>query len=101
VKFIYSVTVGIDKEVEQEWLLWMTQLYFKKVMGLDVFSEYKLYKILTHEDENSVSYNIQYHCDSIEKIVYYLNNEGKILVEEHRAKFKDRHVVFNTLLQEM
>jgi hypothetical protein len=69
-------------------------------MDTGAFLEYKIYKVLTHEDTNSVSYSIQYFSDSIEKIVLFLNNDGKSLVEELRDKYKDRHVVFNTLLQE-
>ena len=97
---LYNVTVGVDKEIESEWLAWMKQYYLPKAMQTNAFLEYRIYKVLTHEDENSVSYSIQYFSDAIEKIVAYLNNEGKALVEEHRSRFKDRHVVFNTLLQE-
>lgn len=97
---LYNVTVGIDKEIEAEWLVWVKEYYLPKVMETNAFVEYKIYKVLTHEDESSVSYSIQYFSDAIEKIVHYLNNEGKNLVEEHRARFKDHHVVFNTLLQE-
>ncbi|MBS1486230.1 MAG: DUF4286 family protein [Bacteroidetes bacterium] len=99
--FLYSITVGIDKDLETEWLAWMKEIHFQKVMTLGYFENYKIYKVLTHEDETTVSYNIQYFSDSIERVVYYLNNEGKTLMEEHRAQFKDRHVVFNTLLQEV
>ncbi len=97
---LYNVTVGVDKEIEAEWLLWMKQSYLPAVLQTGAFTEYKIYRVLTHEDERSVSYSIQYFTDSIEKVVHYLDNEGKILVEEHRSRFKDRHVVFNTLLQE-
>ncbi len=97
---LYNVTVGIDKEIEAEWLAWVKEYYLPKAMETHAFVEYKIYKVLTHEDESSVSYSIQYFSDAIEKIVHYLNNEGKNLVEEHRARFRDRHVVFNTLLQE-
>lgn len=97
---LYNVTVGIDKEIEVEWLTWVKQYYLPAVMQTQAFQEFKIYKVLTHEDEGSVSYSIQYFSDSIEKIVHFLNNEGKRLVEEHRTRFKDRHVVFNTLLQE-
>jgi hypothetical protein len=97
---LYNVTIGVDKEIESEWLAWIKEYYLPKVMQTSAFSGYKIYKVLTHEDESSVSYTIQYFSDAIEKIVYYLNNEGKELVEEHRNRFKDRHVVFNTLLQE-
>jgi len=97
---LYNVTVGIDKEIEFEWLAWMKQYYLPAAMQTGAFVEYKIYKVLTHEDEDSVSYSIQYFSDAIEKVVDYLNSDGKILVEEHRSRFKDRHVVFNTLLQE-
>ena len=97
---LYNVTVGVDKEIEVEWLAWIKKYYLPRAMETNAFVEYKIYKVLTHEDESSVSYSIQYFSDAIEKVVHYLNNEGKTLVEEHRAKFKDRHVVFNTLLQE-
>jgi hypothetical protein len=97
---LYNVTVGVDKEIESEWLHWMKQYYLPAAMKTGAFLDYKIYKVLTHEDEGSVSYSIQYFSDAIEKVVEYLNNAGKQLVEEHRAKFKDRHVVFNTLLQE-
>lgn len=99
-KFLYNATVGIDKELESEWLTWMKEYYLPKAMQSGAFIEYKIYKVLTHEEEDSVSYSIQYFSDAIEKIVYYLNNEGKILIEELRSRFKDRHIVFNTLLQE-
>lgn len=97
---LYNVTVGIDKDLEAEWLNWMKSYYLPEVMKSNVFLSYRLYKVLTHEDEGSVSFSIQYFSDDIQKIVYYLNNQGKTLSEEHRAKFKDRHVVFNTLLEE-
>ena len=98
--FLYNVTIGIDKEIESEWLTWMKEYYLPKAMESGAFSEHKIYKVLTHEDEGSVSYSVQYFSDAIEKIVHYLNNDGKILVEELRAKYKEKHVVFNTLLQE-
>lgn len=97
---LYNITVGIDKDIEQEWLVWMKEYHLPKVMQVGAFTDYKMYKVLSHDDENSVSYSIQYFSDAIEKIVSYLNNDGKILMEEHRAKFKDKHVVFNTLLEE-
>jgi hypothetical protein len=99
--FLYNVTIGVDKEIEPDWLLWMKTYYLPKAMSSGAFIDHKIYKVLTHEDEGSVSYSIQYFSDAIEKIVFYLNNDGKILVEELRVKYKDRHVVFNTLLQEL
>lgn len=97
---LYNVTVGVDKEIEIEWLTWVKQYYLPAVMQTGAFNAFKIYKVLTHEDDSSVSYSIQYFSDAIEKIVHFLNNDGRNLVEEHREKFINKHVVFNTLLQE-
>lgn len=98
--FLYNVTIGVDKEIEMEWLQWMKSYYLPRAMQSGAFLEHRIYKVLTHEDENSVSYSVQYFSDTIEKIVHYLNNDGKVLVEELRDRYKEKHVVFNTLLQE-
>jgi hypothetical protein len=97
---LYNVTIGIDKEIESDWLAWMKTYYLPQAMKSNAFVGYKLYKVLTHEDESSVSYSIQYFATDIQLIVSYLNSEGKVLTEELRARFKDRHVAFNTLLEE-
>ncbi len=98
--FLYNVTIGVDKEIEMEWLQWMKNYYLPRAMQSGAFLEHRIYKVLTHEDENSVSYSVQYFSDAIEKIVQYLNNDGKVLLEELRNRYKEKHVVFNTLLQE-
>jgi S-adenosylmethionine:tRNA-ribosyltransferase-isomerase (queuine synthetase) len=99
--FLYNVTVGIDKEVETEWIAWIKEQHIPKIMNTGYFLESKLYKVVSQEDENSVSYCIQLFSDKIEKIVEYLDKHTNTIIEEHRQKFKDRHVAFNTLLEEI
>lgn len=98
---LYNVTFGIDKQIEQEWLQWMHENYLPGIMNTGLFSEYKIYKVLTHDDEGSMSYSIQCFAPSIEHILQYLNEFAPKLVEAHRARFKDQHVAFNTLLEEL
>jgi hypothetical protein len=99
--FLYNVTVGIDKEIEKEWVLWIKQNYIPAVIATGFFKESKLYRIVTHDDETSVSYCIQLFSDRIENVVEYLNQHTATIIETHRLKFKDRHVIFNTLLEEV
>jgi len=30
--YLYNVTVGVDKEIEEEWLRWMKQQYIPSIM---------------------------------------------------------------------
>lgn len=99
--FLYNVTVGIDKEIEQEWLAWVKENYIPAVLATGMFKESKIYRVTTHDDEHSVSYSIQFFAIQIEHVVKYLDEQTNGIIEEHRLRFKDRHVVFNTLLEEV
>ena len=56
---LYNVTFGIDKQIEDEWISWMKANYIPAMMETGLFTEYKMYKVLTHDDEGSVSYSVQ------------------------------------------
>lgn len=98
---LYNVTFGIDKVIEIEWILWMKDNYLPAIMSTGLFTEYKMYKVLTHDDETSVSYSVQCFAHKIEEVLKYLNEYAPQLTELHREKFKDHHVAFNTLLEEI
>ncbi|MEX2335897.1 MAG: DUF4286 family protein [Fulvivirga sp.] len=96
---LYNVTIGIDADAEKEWLAWMKEQHIPKVMGTGLFLEHKIFKVLGEEEEQSISYSIQYFAETLDKVVDYLNNYAPPLVEEHRQRYKDKHVAFRTLLE--
>lgn len=98
---LYNVTFGIDKQIEQEWIVWMKENYIPAMLETGLFTEYKMYKVLTHDDETSVSYSVQCFSENIENVLNYLNQFAPRITEAHRLKFIDRHVAFNTLLDEI
>lgn len=98
---LYNVTFGIDKGIEEEWISWMRSNYLPAMMSTGLFVSYKMYKVLSHDDENSVSYSVQCFAKTIEDLLQYLNEFSPRIVEEHRERYKDRHVAFNTLLEEV
>ena len=98
---LYNVTVGIDTALEEEWLVWMKQKHIPDVMKTGQFDHFKIFKVLNQEQEDTVSYSIQYFAKTIDDVVIYLNDFAPSLSEEHRVKFKDRHVAFMTLLEEV
>ncbi|MGE0770701.1 MAG: DUF4286 family protein [Cyclobacteriaceae bacterium] len=98
---LYNVTIGIDKSIEAEWVQWMRLEHIPDVMKTGVFESFKFYKVLSHDDEHTESYCIQYFTPSIEKFNYYIQELAPALIEEHKRKFKDRHVAFRTLLEEI
>ncbi len=98
---IYNVTVGVDKGIEQEWLVWMREIHIPDVLRTGMFTGHRMYKVLTTEDEETVSYAIQYSATSINEIDRYLEEFAPALREDGKKKFGDQQVSFRTLLQEV
>ena len=98
---LYNVTVGIDKAAEAEWLAWMRARFIPTVMGTGYFKDCKMYKIQHDQGEDTISYSVQLFAATIEDVLAYLEKSAPVLMETHRAAFRDRHVVFQTLLEEV
>ncbi len=99
--FLYNVTIGIDRDVEDEWLKWMKEEHIPNVLGTGMFASHKMYKVLQDEDEGTVSYSIQYFAETIEDVNSYLEHFAPPLIDAHRRRFANKHVAFRTLLEEV
>lgn len=98
---LYNVTVGIDKEIEKEWLAWMKEVYIPKVMKTGYFLEYRIFRVLNQEQEETTSYSIQYFSESVGRVAEYLENLAPALIREHNERYQNRHVAFRTLLEQV
>lgn len=98
---LYNVTVGIDTDVENEWLDWMKNTHIPAVMDTGMFIEYKIFKVLGQGEDENVSYSIQYFAKSIDQVLEYLDQYSQPLIAAHMEKYKDKHVAFRTLLQQV
>jgi hypothetical protein len=99
--FLFNETIGIDKAVEQEWLSWMKEQHIPAVMNTHMFTGSKIYKVLHDNEDETVSYSVQYFAASIDNVQQYLDVFAPALLEALHKKFKDRHVAFRTLLLEI
>lgn len=96
---IYNVTVAVDKSIEVEWLAWMRESHVPKVMKTGLFVSYQILKVLTHDDQESTSYAIQYTITSIQKFQEYLDHFAPALRKEVQDKFGEKQVSYRTLLE--
>lgn len=98
---LYNVTVGVDKDIEMEWLQWIREKHIPDVLKTGMFVSSRIYKVLHDQDDGTISYSIQYFAESIDQVQQYLEVFAPVLIEEHRRRFQNKHVAFNTLLEEV
>ena len=97
---IYNVTVGLEKSIEREWLVWMKTVHIPNVMRTGKFVSQRVLKVLSHDDPESVSYAIQYSAASMELLQQYLDLHAPLLRQEVQDKFGDKQIAYRTILEE-
>lgn len=85
---IYSITVVINKDVEDSWLKWMKDKHIEDVLKTGYFTDWDIQKQLIPEtaaDEST--YVISYKTSSLDQYFEYLEKEAPRLQKEHTDKF--------------
>ena len=90
---VYNVTFSVDREIAEEWLAWMKEKHIPSVSEL--FESCKILKVLSHDDDRTLSFAVQYLSKSLEDIQKYSLND------DIEKRYGDRVLSFPTLLEEV
>jgi hypothetical protein len=99
--FIYNVTLSIDKVIEPEWVHWMKAEHIPHVMNTGLFTDYKFFKVLSHDDPSTSSFCVMYTTPALDNFVKYLNEHAPALRAEVDQKYAGKYAAFRTLLEEV
>jgi hypothetical protein len=96
---IYNVTVNVSEDIHDEWLKWMTTEHIKDVMDTGCFKDSKIYRVVSPEPEEGVTYSILYYLNSIEEYERYQIEHAAILQSQNREKFEGEFTAYRTLME--
>ena len=97
---VYSVTVNIDESIHDDWFAWMKNKHIPDVMATGYFSEYRMLRVISRQDdEQGISYNIQYTCASMADLHQYQVQKAPALQKEHSDLYDGKFAAFRTLLE--
>jgi hypothetical protein len=99
--FIYNVTVHVESSVEGKWLDWMRDEHIPAVLNTGKFTQAKLFKVITDQDQGGVSYATQYHCASSKEYEQYLSENAENLRQEAQDRFGSSILAVRTQLEEI
>lgn len=96
---IYNVTIKIDPETAPAWLDWMRDIHIPEVMASACFSAFRLLHLEGYDDEEGLTFAIQYTCPNEELFALYQHEYAPGLQAKHKALFEGRFVAFRTMLR--
>ncbi len=96
---MYNVTVNIDFSVHSDWLQWMKEKHIPDVMNTGCFTENKICKVLSAEEQGGLTYAIMYLCPDMATFNKYQTEFSPALQKEHVERYKDKFGAFRTILE--
>ena len=95
---LYNITVSIDHDIHQDWLVWMKDVHIPDVLSTGLFTENKVAKIHAEED-GGLSYSIQYLLKSWEDYNLYQSKFAPQLQKKYLDKYANKSAAFSTVLE--
>lgn len=95
--YIYNVTIHIDQSIHNQWLVWIKE-HIPLVLATGKFEKATLSRVLVEEEEG-VTYSIQYRSYSREALDAYYKEDAEKLRAQGKNKFADKMLAFRTELQ--
>lgn len=96
---LYNVTITIDRDIHQEWADWMKDEHIVNVMTTGMFISYRFSRLISHEQEDSETYTVQYLLKDMAHLNRYQAEFAPDLQREHRERFDGKFTVFRTLME--
>jgi hypothetical protein len=95
----YNITIKVDPAVEKEWVEWQTREHIPEVMSTGLFTEFRFYKLLEQDENEGITYVVQFFSTSVENYNTYINQFAPKLREKAFTKWKQKFIALRTVMQ--
>lgn len=96
---IYNTTYHVEEGQEKGFLIWMQEYYLPEVEKHGTFTAPRIARILSHIEEGSICYSVQFEVESSATLHRWHQEQGAKLNEELLKTFKDKVIGFPTLME--
>lgn len=95
---LYNETIIIEEKAAQEWLKHMEEIHLPEVKAAGLVKSHRLLKVVDSPNEG-LTYCSQYEIEDQDKYNQFLTNHAEQLQKVLLSRFKERYVIYNTLME--
>ena len=95
---IYNVTTTVSESIHEQWLTWIQEQHIPDVLATGKFTSARLVRVLVENENDEITYAVQYTTDSKEKLEKYYKEDAPRLRNEAIRLFADKLFSFRTEL---
>jgi hypothetical protein len=96
---IYNVTVKVQHAIANEWLQWLISEHAPQILATNFFTKFTALKLLEHDDEDGITYAVQYFSTNMENYNRYMNECAAQFRKISFEKWGNKFISFSTLMQ--
>lgn len=96
---IYNVTMKADHAIAADWLAWLKEEHIPAMIGTGCFTHAVILYLPEAEDEEGVTYAVQYHAGSPALYNQYSEKFAAGMQQKAGDKWGDQLIAFHTLMQ--
>ena len=98
---IYNVTVKVETPVAEAWLDWLQKEHIPEVIETGCFTHTSILHLFEQDDEESVTYAIQYHAPGMENYEKYINDHAPEMRRKGIEKWGDKFIAYRTVMKKI
>lgn len=96
---IYNITIKVDHAIAAAWLDWEKKEHIPDVLQTGCFTHANILRILDTDDEEGVTYAVQYHAPDKSHYDQYIREFANGLRKKATEKWGDRFIAFRTVME--
>ena len=96
---IYNTTYHVGFDDARNFVIWIHQAYIPEALDSGLLSRPRLCRILSHHDEDSECFSLQFEVKDSAKLHEWYVKKGEALNGELQEVFKDKVAGFSTLME--
>jgi len=96
---IYNITTKIDPAIEAAWLQWQQQECIPAIMATGHFTSHKIFRLLEQDEEEGITYVIQYAAETIEQYQRYIDAHSDLFLQDAFKRWGNRFISFRSIME--
>jgi hypothetical protein len=89
----------VKEDIHLEWLEWMRTIYIPEIIATELFSDYRIVKILEIDESDGPTYAIQYFSNNRGNYDIFVQKYANIFSQKASEKWSDKIFSFRSLME--
>jgi len=95
---VYNVTTKVNTAIAADWLSWLKAEHIPDLVGTGCFTHAVILHLVESDDEEGVTYAVQYHAESRALYNRYMEKYAPEMRQKTMDKWGNRIISFRTLM---